>query len=282
MKQLFLIISLVVAMAGLAWGQKAETRGSATANNDTSVKKQGRQIDLQSGTQIAAQLESTLDARRAKPGDRVVLRTIQAVKQDGRVVVPKGAQLIGHVTDVQQQTKSNAESSIGVVIDRLRTGSTETPITASILSIAQTRSRAQSSNNDLFESDTMAQSSSSARSSTSAPSVSSSGQRSSGGLLGGVGSTAGGVVNTTTSTVGNVAGTTTNAVGNTVGATTSTAASATGNLTGSLRGLQITQSSGASAEGGSTLSLTSRNLRLESGTTFNLAVSNSTSISNNP
>jgi hypothetical protein len=281
MKQLFLAISLVVAMAGLAWGQKAETRGSATANNDTSVRKQGRQIELQSGTQIAAQLENTLDARRAKPGDRVVLKTIQAVKQDGHVVVPKGAQLIGHVTDVQQQTRSSTESSIGVAIDRLRTGSTETPITASILSITQTRSRAQSSNNDLFESDTMA--SSSARSNTSAPSVpsvSSSDQRSGSGLLGGVGSTAGGVVNTTTSTVGNVAGSTTNAVGNTVGATTSTAASTTGNLTGSLRGLQITQSSDASAEGGSTLSLTGRNLRLESGTTFHLAVSSSTSAGN--
>jgi hypothetical protein len=90
--------------------------------------------------------------------------------------------------------------------------------------------------------------------------------------LGGVGNTVGGAVNTTTSTVGNVAGTTTSAVGSTVGATTSTA----GNLTGSLRGLNITQSSSASGQGESTLSLTGGNLRLESGTTFNLAVSNST------
>src|SRR5258708_39338440 len=122
MKKLLLSISLVMTMTGLARGQGAETRGSATANNDTSVKKQGRQIDLQSGTQLAAQLENSLDARRAKSGDRVVLRTIQAVRQDGHVIVPKGAQLIGHVTAVQQQTKSNAESSIAVVFDRLRTG----------------------------------------------------------------------------------------------------------------------------------------------------------------
>ena len=80
-------------------------------------------------------------------------------------------------------------------------------------------------------------------------------------------------MNTTTSTVGNVAGATTNAVGSTVGATTNTA----GNLTGSLRGLQITQSSSASAEGGSTLSLGTGNLKLESGTTFHLLVSSSTS-----
>lgn len=275
MKKLLLAISLAIAVAGLALGQKAESRGSASANSDTSVKKQGRQIDLQSGTQLSAQLENTLDARHAKPGDRVVLKTVQSVKQNGQVIVPKGAQLIGHVTDVHQQTKSNAESSIGVVIDRLRSGSTEIPITASILSITQARSRAQASNNDLFESDTMAQSSSSARSSTSS-------QRSGGGLLGGVGNTVGGVVNTTTSTVGNVAGSTTNAVGNTVGTTTSAAGSTTGNLTGAVKGLQITQSTDASAQGGSTLSLTGRNLRLESGSTFNLAVSSSTNAGNNP
>jgi hypothetical protein len=73
--------------------------------------------------------------------------------------------------------------------------------------------------------------------------------------------------------VGNVAGNTTGAVGSTVGATTS----ATGNLSSSLRELQISQTTSASAQGGSTLSLTGSNLRFESGTTFNLAISNSTS-----
>jgi hypothetical protein len=277
MKTLFLAIALVMVMSAVAMGQKTDMRGSAAANNDNSLKKQGRQFELQSGTQLSAQLEHTLDARHAKPGDRVMLKTLDAVKQNGRTVIPKGAQLVGHVTDVQQQTKSNAESHIGVLIDRLRTGSTETPITASILSITQARSQARAGNNDLFESDTMAQSSSSTRSSSSGGSG-----RNGGGLLGGVGSTAGGVVNTTTSTAGNVAGTTTNAVGNTVGATTSVAGNTTGNLNGALRGLQVTQSSDASASGGSTLSLTGRNLRLESGTTFNLAVSNSANVGGTP
>lgn len=273
MKKLVLAVSLSMALAGLALGQKAESRGSASAGSNTSVSKQGRQIDLQSGTQLSAQLENTLDARHAKPGDRVVLKTVSAVKQDGKVIVPKGAQLIGHVTGVRQQTKSSGESSIGVVIDRLRSGSTETPITASILSITQVHSAARASNNDLFESDTMTQSS--ARSSSSSQRSSSS---SNGGLLGGVGNTVSGAVNTTTSTVGNVAGSTTSAVGSTVGTTTS----AVGTTTGALKGLQITQSTDASAQGGSTLSLTGRNLHLESGTTFNLAVSSSNSAGNNP
>ncbi len=266
MKRLLLGISIIVALCTAALAQKTNTRGTAGASNQTSVQKQGRQIDLQSGTQLAAQLENTLDARHAKVGDRVVLKTTQAIKQDGQVVVPKGAQLIGRVTDVQQQAKSSGESHIALLFDRLRLGSTEVPINASILSLTQTRARSQNDNLGM-ETDTMSQSSASTRSSSGT-------SRSGGGLLGGVGNTVGGVANTTTSTVGNVAGGTTNAVGGTVGATTSSA----GNLTGSLSGLQITQSSSASAEGGSTLSLTGRNLRLESGTTFNLAVSNSTSV----
>ena len=275
MRKIILGLSLVTTITGVALGQTTSTRSRTAVSGETSASKQGRQVNLQSGTQLAAQLENSLDARHAKPGDRVILKTVSAVKQNGETVVPKGARLIGHVTDVQQQTKATGESHISVVFDRLRTGSTETPITATIVSITQAQTQARA-NNDLLESDTM--SSSSARSSSSA----SSGQRSGGGgLLGGVGNTVGGVVNTTTSTAGNVAGTTTGAVGSTVGATTNTVGSTTGNLTGSLRGLQITQSSNASAEGGSTLSLSGRNLHLDSGTTFNLAVSNSTSVGNN-
>lgn len=257
-------MALVVALSAIAVGQTTST-GSTRASNSTSAQKHGRQIDLQSDTQLAAQLENALDARHAKVGDRVVLKTTQAIKQNGQVVIPKGSQLIGRVTDVQQQTKSNGESHLALAFDRLRSGSTEVPITASILSITQAHARAQA-NDAAIDSDLMGQSSASTRSSSA-------GRTSNGGgLLGGVGNTVGGAVNTTTSTVGNVAGTTTSAVGSTVGATTSTA----GNLTGSLRGLNITQSSSASAQGESTLSLTGGNLRLESGTTFNLAVSNST------
>jgi hypothetical protein len=273
MKKIVLGLSFTIAMAGVAFGQTTQTRSRTTAGNETSAATQGRQINLQSNTELAAALENSLDARRAKPGDRVVLKTVSALKQNGETIVPKGSRLLGRVTDVEQQTKATGESHISILFDRLRTGSIETPITASILSITQARTQTQASS-DMLQADTMT--SSSSRSNSSAGS----GQRG-GGLLGGVGSTVGGVVNATTSTVGNVAGTTTNAAGSTVGATTSTVGSTTGNLSGSLRGLQITQSSSASVEGGSTLSLSGRNLHLESGTTFTLAVSNSTSLKDN-
>jgi len=268
MKTIFLAMSLTIAMAGLALSQKTQTRGSASGRNDTTVSKQGRQISLQSGTQLTGQLENTLDARHAKVGDRVALKTTQAVKQNGEVIVPKGARLLGHVSEVQQRTKSTGEARLGILFNRLQNGSMVTPITATITSITEARSQARTSDNGGLDSDTMT--------SSSARSSSTSGQRGGAGLLGGVGNTVGGGVNTTTSTVGSVAGSTTGAVGSTVGATTSTVR----NTTGSLKGLQITQSSSASAEGGSTLSLSGGNLRLESGTTFIVLLSNSASAGN--
>ena len=267
MKKLFFATGLIVAVAFTGLAQKTKTQANTNANSEASAQAKGRQINLQSATQIAAQLQGTLDARHAKVGDRVVLKTTEAVKENGQVIIPKGAELIGHVTTVQQQTKSSAESHIGLVFDQLRSGSSQVPITASILSITQARSRAQTNNADL-ETETMARSSTGARSSSGG----------NGGLLGGVSNTVGGVVNTTTSTVGNVAGDATNAVGGTVGSTTSTA----GSLTGSLGNLQITQSTDASAQGGSTLSLTGQNLRLESGATFKLSVSSSANAGTSP
>ena len=263
MKRLLLLVLAMAVSASVAVAQKTKTSGNASAGNETSVSRQGREVNLASNTALAAQLENSLDARRAKVGDKVILKTTQAVKQNGEVIVPKGAKLIGHVTEVQQRSKSNSESRLGVAFDRLQKGALDMPITASIVSITQARSQARA-NDSSIESQTMGSSS------TSTTTRSSGGQG--GGLLGGVGNTVGGDVNTTTSTVGNVAGTTTSAVGRTLGATTNTA----GNLTGALMGLEITQSNSASAEGGSTLSLNTGNLRLESGATFNLLVSSST------
>ncbi len=262
MRRICFAILLMVVVSAITVAQKNKT--NAEASDSASAKKQGRQIDLQSDTQLTAQLQSALDTRHAKVGDRVILKTAEAVRQDGNVIIPKGAQLLGRVTDIQKETESTGESHISLLFDRLRSGSSETPITASILSI--TRAQTQSNKQGL-DSDLMNQSSATARSTS--PSRNNGG----GGLLGGVGSAVGGVVNTTTSTVGNVAGTTTNAVGSTVGSTSNAA----GNT---LRGLQITQSSSASAQGGSTLSLTGGNLRLDSGTSFTLSVSNSASVGN--
>ena len=253
-------LGLVFVLAVSVFAQKSSTKASGSATNSTSASKNGKSINLESGTHVTGQLQNSLDVQKAKVGDEVVLKTTSAVKQNGQVVIQKGSRLIGHVTEVQKRAKGQAASKVGVVFDTLAQSGNQIPISAVITSITQANAHANAGDNvssDVFGS-----------SSTSASARPSSGGG--GGLLGGVGSTVGGVVNSTTQTVGGV----TNTVGQTVGSTTQT-------VGGTLRGIQISQSADASASGGSTLSLNGGNLRLDKGTTFNLSLSESASVHNN-
>lgn len=254
MKRIGLLISISLALAGVIVAQKTvKTDSSAMAEQAVSV---GRGIAA--GTQVSGQLQNSLDVQRAKVGDQILLKTTKSVKQNGQIVVAKGSTLIGHVTSVKKQAKGNANSSLGVVFNSLQQGGNRVPISAVITSVLSAQTAASIANDDL-QTDTFGSAS------TQTSTRSSSG---SGGLLGGVTDTVGSVANTTTRTVGGVVDTT----GRTVGATTRT-------IGNTVKGLTISQSTSASAEGGSTLNMNGGNLHLDKGTTFNLSVSGSSSAS---
>lgn len=216
-------------------------------------QRNSESLRLESGTKLEAQLESTLDVKKSKPGDAVVLKTTQAVRQNGRVVVEKGARLIGRVTEVQQKTRQNGATRLGVVFEKIQGNNFNAPISATIIAITQ--ATADSSIGDSSDSNI------SGRSSSSGSVSSSSG---SSGLLGGVGNTVGGVLNTTTQTVGGVTGT----AAQTAGTTART-------LGRTINGIQISGSTDASAGASTTLSTGSNNLRLEKGVRFQLRLSQS-------
>ena len=266
MKRTILAISLSLACGLAVNAQTANTQASGEASSQTSsaINARDKSINLDSGTRLAGELQSTIDARKAKVGDQVVLKTTQAIKSQGRTVVSKGSRLIGHITEVRQKTKSNGESRIGILFDRLEGASLNMPIAATITSIVNTKASVRANNDDLFASN--ASSSSSSRASAGGSSSSASG-----GLVGGV-------VSSTTSTVGNVVSGTTAAAGSTVDSTASVAGNTTTGVTRSLGGIQISQSSSASVEGSSVLSLQGGNLRLDKGTTFHLMLTQSASV----
>lgn len=265
MKRTILAATLLLVCCLAINAQTTSTQASGGASNQTSsaVKAGDKSINLDSGTRLAGELQSTIDARKAKVGDQVVLKTTQAIKSQGRTVVSKGSRLVGHITEVSQKTKSNGESRVGLLFDRLEGGSLNVPLTATITSIVGVRASARSNDDDLFASN--ASSSSSSRASSGASSSSSSG-----GLVGGV-------VNPTTSTVGNIVGSTTAAVGSTVDSTSNVVGNTTTGAGRSLGGIQISQSSNTSVEGSSVLSLQGGNLRLDKGATFNLMLTQSAS-----
>ena len=267
MKKTYLLIGMIVALSLSAAAQKQKTQpdeGPTASSTSSRSKKDNNsgssESVLQAGTSLEAQLQSMLDVKKSKVGDEVILKTTKSIKQNGEVIVPKGSQLVGRITEVKQKTKDNATSKIGMVFDRIHGKNLDMPINASIVSVATAQVNAAAG--DLFSTDLSGSSSTSGRASSGGSSGGG------GGLLGGVGSTVGGVVNTTTSTVGSVANTATSTVGNTVGHTT-------GTVGRTVNGLQISQSASGSASSSSTLSAHGKDVKIEKGAMFQLRLDGS-------
>lgn len=72
---------------------------------------------LSNGTTLKAELTKPIDAKKAKSGDQIDGKVTQDVKVDGKVVIQKGAKLVGHVTEAQGKSK-DGESKLGVIFDK--------------------------------------------------------------------------------------------------------------------------------------------------------------------
>jgi hypothetical protein len=265
MKKIFYTLGLTVVFNVAGVAQKTAKpanqpidQSNVTSKSDSSAKasKTGGSSSFSAVSSLQAQLQNTLDAKNAKVGDQVILKTTQSIKQDGQVVIPKGSQLIGRVTEVRQRAKNGAASKLGLVFDQLKTGQSVTPITASIVSMINANS-SSSLDQDLLNSDLSGSGSGSA--SARRPSG-----NSGGGLLGGVTNTVGGVVDSTAQTVGGVA----NTAGQTLGNTTSS-------LGQTVNGIQISAVASGSAQGSTMLSSQNKDIRLEKGVTFGLNIQKS-------
>jgi hypothetical protein len=271
MKRIIFGLNMILALSALCFAQQQDSKKiNKTVKGETGAAATGQTGSglggLQAGTSLEAQLEQTLDVKKANVGDQVVMKLTKSVKQNGRTVVEKGSRLFGRVTEVQQKTKENAISRLGVVFDRIQGQNLNLPINASIVSISQTGAGAGAG--DTVDTDLMAGSSSSSTISQS------SARGGSSGLLGGATGVVGGVANTATSTVGTTAGTVANTTRQTVG-TVNTAGGTTQTLGRTINGINIAPSAGASAQGGTTLSAVNKNLRLEKGAAFQLQVNGS-------
>ncbi|MGH9713382.1 MAG: hypothetical protein ACRD5M_08805 [Candidatus Acidiferrales bacterium] len=248
----------------------ASSSASASHSGSASASAGNKSLNLADDSAIQAKLLSTLDARHSKPGDEVVARTTQDVKQDGHVVMHKGTKLMGHVTEAQARTKQNGESAIGLVFDKaIMKGGQEVPVHLGIQALAAAATESSAS---LADSGPM----------MATGGAAGAGRASGGGLLGGSGAAVGGVTGAAGGVAGNLGQTTNGAVGAAAHSATSAAGSAgglnaTGQLTSAsrgvfgLEGLSLT-SAAANTTQGSVVSSTSRNVHLDSGTQMVLQV----------
>ena len=238
----------------------AGTEAGATA----SATGSGSGSDVAAGTTINAELTKGLDAKKVKEGQEVQARVTHDVRSAGRVVIPRGSKLIGHVTQAKTKTKGEAssESAIGIAFDHavLKKGE-QVPVHAVIQALAAAPV-ATGAYSDMGAAE--------GADAGMGPGAAGGGMPSSnrpGGAIGAVGQTAGGIAGNvgaqTAGTVGGVTGDVTGRTNTGVGADTS-------GVSG-LKGITLNTAAANSAQG--TLITSSGNdVKLDSGTRMLLRV----------
>ena len=253
--------------------QAGQTQAQASTNASASVSAsaQNGQANgsLASGTTFNAALSSPIDSKKSKPGDAVNAHTTEAVKSEGKTLIPRGAKLVGHVTQASARAKGESESALGIVFDKaiLKNGQ-EIPLSVGIQAIAAAQGDASAAGADL---DAFG---------GAGASPAGSGAAGGRGALGGVTSAAGGAAGAVTNTAANVGGvaggaanTAANAGGSVAGASKGAVGglNAAGQLTSNsqgvfgLNGLNL-NAAASSATQGSVITSAGKNVHLDSGT----------------
>jgi hypothetical protein len=251
----------------------AQASGHGAASASASAQAGQNSPSLANGTAVNATLSQPIDAKKNKPGDTVTARTSEATKSEGKVVIPMGSKLVGHVTEAKARTKGESESAVGIVFDKaiLKDGR-EVPLNVTLQAVGARQSAAS---NSLAGDDLSA---------GGGTAGGTSGRIRGGGALGGVTSTASasaGAVTNTAANVGGVAGGTAssavNSTANVAGATRATTSGATGGLNAAghltsnsrgvfgLQGMNLSSAAATNTQG-SLITSHSRNVHLDGGT----------------
>jgi hypothetical protein len=242
---------------------QVDSRSSANAAPSASISSShsqaGTATQLQSGSTIHASLVKPVDSRKNRPGDQVVARTTEDVKSDGRVVIPRGSRIVGHVTEAKAHRKGRDESALGIAFDHavLKDG-TQVPLSLAVQAVgaSTTSAAAQAEDGPLVSSGGAGSSMSGTASATA---------RTGGGLVGGVGSTTVGLVDTGANVGGSAAHTASG-----LGAGTSSSLNSSSQGVIGLRNLNLASST--SNSNSATFTSPNSNVHLDSGTQINLRV----------
>jgi hypothetical protein len=127
----------IVVILGAIFGLGAMVVHAQTGVAGASAQAEPSGATLPSGATINAELKETLDSKKVKPGDLVKLKTTEAYKYNEQIVLAKGTELLGHVTQATIKEKGQSESSLGIAFDRaVFSNGQEMPLNATIQAIA--------------------------------------------------------------------------------------------------------------------------------------------------
>lgn len=95
-----------------------------------SAADEQQKVTIPTGTPIRARLASQLDSGEVHAGDLVTMDVLEDVRVEGRVAVPHGAVVMGHVSEAKGARKMGRGGKLNVVFETVTAGdSTKVPVT---------------------------------------------------------------------------------------------------------------------------------------------------------
>jgi hypothetical protein len=274
MKKLFVAVLLMTLLGSYAYAAQdnahqgtTKTRAQADAKSQAGVNADTGGVMLEAGSEVSAEMTSTLDLKNAKPGTPFKMKTSRPLKSDGKEIISRGSTITGHV---EQITRADKTIQALLVFDQLQDKKTHlmSPLSATVTAVT----RAENAASAMAREDMAGSAGGTSQQARSQPRSS----QQSGGLLGGVTQTVTGATQTAAGATGQI--------GSTVGSTTNATLGANSGVAGAPGGLahntiQVVSNTTGNANSGSTLALSDHNPKIESGTQFVLQTTSSVVLS---
>jgi hypothetical protein len=93
----------------------------ALAQSPAPSETTNSQASIAGGTAINAELDTSIDSKKAKSGEAVLAHTTEELKaSDNREIMPKGTKLIGHVTQADSRSNGGAETKVAIQFDKAK------------------------------------------------------------------------------------------------------------------------------------------------------------------
>jgi hypothetical protein len=114
MKKLFIPLFVATVLAFMSLAGSAQESSPQAPAAQTSLSS-----EIAAGTIIQAELSKSLDARKAKPGDKVQAKVSMDLLAHGQIVLPRETKIVGHVVQAKAHSKQSPDSRVVLVFDTI-------------------------------------------------------------------------------------------------------------------------------------------------------------------
>jgi hypothetical protein len=129
--------SIAISLLGLLIWVSAAAQTSTSAQTSPNATNAASAASNQVVVTVQAVLNKSVDAKKAKQGDKVEARLGASLKSSNGIEIPKGSKVTGHVSEVKAHSKQDHGSTLGIVFDEVILKNGESfPFPATLIAVA--------------------------------------------------------------------------------------------------------------------------------------------------